>query len=61
MTTAASATQPVAETEIGAAPERVITREQIAALAHSYWIARGHAHGSAEQDWLRAERELASR
>ena len=65
MTTAASATQPVAESEIGAAQERVeervITPEQTAALAHSYWVARGYAHGSAEQDWLRAERELASR
>lgn len=34
------------------------THAQIAELAHSYWIARGCAHGSAEADWLRAEREL---
>ena len=34
------------------------TREQIAALAHKYWAERGHHHGHAEQDWLRAEREL---
>ncbi len=40
---------------------RVATREEIAKLAFSYWIARGYAHGSAEQDWLRAEQELIGR
>jgi hypothetical protein len=44
---------PVTET----AP-RSATREEIAKLAHSYWVARGYAHGFAEEDWLRAEREL---
>lgn len=39
-------------------PARQVTYEEIAELAHSYWIARGCAHGSAEADWLRAEREL---
>lgn len=38
-----------------------VTQEQIAKLAHSYWVARGYAHGSAEQDWLSAERELTRR
>ncbi|HEX3745193.1 MAG TPA: DUF2934 domain-containing protein [Bryobacteraceae bacterium] len=42
-------TQPVLETATG---------EQIAALAYSYWEARGFQGGSPEQDWLRAEREL---
>ena len=37
---------------------RNVTHEEIAKLAYSYWIARGHAHGGAEQDWLRAEQEL---
>ena len=37
---------------------RPATHEEIAKLAFSYWIARGAAHGSADQDWLRAEREL---
>lgn len=32
--------------------------EQIARLAYSYWEARGCPDGSAEEDWLRAEREL---
>ena len=35
--------------------------EEIAKLAYSYWIARGYSHGSAEEDWLRAERELQRR
>lgn len=38
-----------------------ITQEEIAALAHSYWVARGYQHGSHEEDWLRAEQELKSR
>jgi hypothetical protein len=41
----------------GSAPKQV-AHAQIAELAHSYWVARGCAHGSAEADWLRAEREL---
>ncbi len=42
-------------------PEKIttsITHEQIAELAHSYWVSRGHAHGSSEEDWFRAEQEL---
>jgi hypothetical protein len=35
-----------------------IPEEEIARLAHSYWEARGCQGGSAEEDWLRAEREL---
>ncbi len=36
------------------------TREEIAALAYSYWESRGCQGGSAEEDWLRAEQELRS-
>lgn len=36
-----------------------IDREAIARLAYSYWEARGCCGGSAEEDWLRAERELS--
>jgi len=36
----------------------VPTREDIARLAEQYWIERGWQDGYAEQDWLRAEREL---
>jgi hypothetical protein len=41
------------------ATARAATHEEIAKLAFSYWTARGCAHGAAEQDWLRAERELS--
>jgi len=34
------------------------SREAIAELAYLYWQARGNRHGSADEDWLRAEREL---
>jgi hypothetical protein len=36
------------------------SREQIAKLAYSYWEARGCQGGSGEEDWLRAEQELAA-
>jgi hypothetical protein len=35
--------------------------EDVAKLAYSYWIARGYAHGNADEDWLRAEAELAGK
>jgi hypothetical protein len=34
------------------------THQEIARLAEQYWAERGHTDGHAEQDWLRAEREL---
>jgi hypothetical protein len=34
------------------------SREEIARLAEQYWMERGRTDGAAEQDWLRAEREL---
>ena len=39
-------------------PHEPIAAQAIAALAHSYWMARGCEGGSPEEDWLRAEREL---
>ncbi len=54
-----------------AAPEAVLPVEaavalapayqDIAALAYSFWEARGFQGGSAEEDWLRAEHELRAR
>jgi len=43
--------------------EKVVTeskpsREEIELLAKRYWAERGHKDGYAEQDWLRAEKEL---
>jgi hypothetical protein len=37
------------------------SREEIARLAYSYWEARGRQHGSPQEDWYRAERELLRR
>ena len=34
------------------------SHHEIAALAYSYWEARGRQGGSQLEDWLRAEREL---
>jgi hypothetical protein len=44
---------------ITATPAPVMpSREQVEKLAQTYWAARGYQDGFAEQDWLRAEREL---
>jgi hypothetical protein len=37
------------------------THREVAALAYSYWEARGRQGGSPTEDWLRAERELRRR
>ena len=42
-------------------PTSAPSEEQIAALAYSYWEARGYKGGSSEEDWFRAERELRER
>lgn len=34
------------------------SREQIAMLAHRFWMERGGQHGHDAEDWLRAEQEL---
>jgi len=53
----------IAEPETVASPAGVTagekpSQESIAALAYSYWVARGCEGGSPEEDWLRAEQEL---
>jgi hypothetical protein len=56
-----------ASTKVKAAPKtmavdiaasRTPTYAEIAQLAERYWAERGWQDGYAEQDWLRAEREL---
>ena len=42
-------------------PVVVTPHEEIARLAYAYWEAGGRRHGSAEEDWFRAERELLGR
>jgi hypothetical protein len=50
---------PAAEPVSGAVTETSEpSRDEIAALAYSYWEARGYQGGSSEEDWLRAEQEL---
>ena len=34
------------------------SHEQIAQLAHRFWMERGNQHGSDAEDWFRAEQEL---
>jgi hypothetical protein len=53
-TTAKAKTQTVAEKVTATTP----THEEIARLAQQYWAERGWQDGKAEEDWLRAEREL---
>jgi hypothetical protein len=48
---------PLQERNKLCAPQ-VVSKEEIAQLAYSYWEARGRPHGSAAEDWLRAERDL---
>jgi Protein of unknown function (DUF2934) len=36
-------------------------QEEIAALAHALWQARGCPNGSPEEDWFQAKQELAER
>ena len=39
----------------------IFGHDEIATLAHELWRARGCPYGSAEEDWLRSERELRAR
>ena len=55
--TTAKKTSSKKPAEASVAP-RIPTHEEIAHLARQYWAERGHTDGHAEQDWLRAEREL---
>ena len=62
-----AAPKAAAKTKAKAAPKtevvdivaiRTPSYEEIARLAEQYWAERGWQDGYAEQDWLRAEREL---
>jgi hypothetical protein len=44
--------------KIDVAASRMPSYGEIAQLAERYWAERGWQDGYAEQDWLRAEREL---
>ena len=51
---------PVVAAETSAAPIAAPTYDQVAALAYSFWEARGYQGGSQEEDWLRAEQQLSA-
>jgi hypothetical protein len=36
------------------------SHEEVSSLAHRFFEQRGRQHGSHEQDWFRAEQELAA-
>ena len=68
--TAAKTTAPDGVAPKKAAPKKTtkakvtpisVSHEEIAMLAHRFWIERGGKHGSHEDDWIRAERELLGR
>jgi hypothetical protein len=56
--TKTTAAKQAAATQVPVAKKAEPTQEQIAELARKYFHQRGGHDGSAEQDWLRAEREL---
>ena len=49
------------ETKSPAAVKPVVSHSQIAELAYSFYLERGHAHGRHEEDWRRAEKELTGK
>ena len=51
---------PVATTSIAVAAYEDVQTE-IARLAYFFWQERGSAPGNPEEDWLRAEREIATK
>ena len=62
---AAAKPTAIAKPKAAAAPKAApkprlleVTREKIQQVAYQYWAERGYPHGSALQDWLRAEQEL---
>jgi len=55
--------KPVQSSELSGSEDRSsasveVSHEDIARLAYALWEERGHAEGSAEEDWLEAERQL---
>lgn len=44
-----------------ASSDGIVSTEEIATLAFSYWESRGYHGGSPEDDWFRAETELRER
>jgi hypothetical protein len=53
------AVTPAPEERTESASEQA-EQDEIARLAHKFWVERGCPIGSPEEDWLRAEAELRS-
>ena len=51
--------EPAVDPVIESPTPIAVTDDAIARLAYSFWEARGRQGGSPDQDWLRAESELA--
>ena len=47
--------------EVVTSTKSVVSSDEIAKLAYSYWESRGYQGGSPEDDWMRAEQELTAR
>ncbi len=58
----ATADEPAEPALVSAAdaPVAAPAHEAVAALAYSFWVARGYQGGSPEEDWLNAEKQLAA-
>lgn len=59
-------TLSLSSASLGSEPEQVAfdsvtERAEVEQLAYSLWEARGSPHGSAEEDWFRAEEEIQRR
>jgi hypothetical protein len=59
-TLSVSATPVEAIAATGAGPSSTPAPEEVARLAHAFWVERNFAHGFAEEDWLRAEKTLSA-
>ena len=56
------ATKPALAAEVQTnSIEAIPAHEQIAALAHSLWQARGCPEGTPDEDWFNAERALSAK
>lgn len=55
-------TSPVTSSELGSSAESSnFSSDDVAAHAYRIWVERGSPHGSPEEDWHRAEREIRER
>jgi hypothetical protein len=58
---AAKAPAKAASKKAAGAQQHAPSHQEIAQLAHQYWVERGRAHGGHHADWLRAEATLKQR